>query len=265
MKRIYYRTCKLLSALCLTLAVTACATTGTDKSGSAAARPLWQSREQFVTIVPRESRAGEISSGNDHPMNITPAALSRLLASPTVIPAGGEKELPLFTPTELNLLSEHVATGLNSCSADEEIVFAIYGYHTSLLGLGREERVTAGRIFSAEGKLNLVLGMVQKRVNSNEDRRLAPFTPGSRFAPATLDVTITPAAAGSAYLLKRADWLVFTPELEPPAEVTAPGTITGQPGRSIEERLLRLNNLREKHLITDEEYRSKRLQILNEL
>ena len=182
-----------------------------------------------------------------------------------MIPADDEKKLPLFTPTELNLLSEHVSAGLRSCGADEEIVFAIYGYHTAMLGLGREERVTAGRIFVSEGKLNLVFGMVQKRVNSNEDRRLAPFTTGSRFTPATLGVNITPASAGSAYHLKRADWLVFTPEEELP-EMTTPDTITEQPGgKSIEERLLLLKSLRNKDLISDEEFRNKRLQILNEL
>lgn len=265
MKRKNSRIVKLLSALCLALAVTACATTSVDSNRPAAARPLWQSREQFVTIVPRESTTGKITPVNDHPLKIPPAELGRLLARPTVTPAGDEKQQPLFTATELKLLSEFVSAGLDHCSGSEEIVFAVYGYHTAILGLGREERVTTGRIFAAEGKLNLVLGMVQKRVNSNEDRRLAPFTPGSRFTPATLDVTITPAVADTAYLLKRADWLVFTPG-QKPAELTTPTGITEQQGgKSIEERLLRLKGLREKNLITDEEYRSKRLQILNEL
>lgn len=267
MKRISCKISRLLSAvLCLTLSLTACATTGADNGRSATARPLWQSREQFITIVPRESKPGQTLSGNDHPLRISPAGLNRLLSRPAVLTAEDDKKQPLFTTTELNLLAEHVSAGLSRCGTDEEIVFAIFGYHTSLLGLAREELVTTGRIFSSDGKLNLVLGMVHQRVKSNEDRRLAPFTPGSRFSPATLDITIIPATTTSAYSLKRPDWITFTMGEEPPAETTPAEVTTTQPvGKSIEERLLRLKSLRDKDLINDEEYRGKRLQILNEL
>ena len=39
----------------------------------------------------------------------------------------------------------------------------------------------------------------------------------------------------------------------------------GKQGRTVEERLMLLNDLKNKKLITDEEYRAKRQEILNEL
>ncbi len=86
--------------------------------------------------------------------------------------------------------------------------------------------------------------------------------------------------------MKRPDWVIF-PIAGPMVPMSAPSAPKGvakpaaesketppaEPGqkkypaagKSIEERLMILNDLRNKKLITDEEYRVKRLEILNEL
>jgi hypothetical protein len=157
------------------------------------------------------------------------------------------------------------------------------------MGLGKEPKVTTGRIFIQEGRLNLILGIVQRDVNEYEDRRLYPLVPGSRLKQAAVASRITSMPGGVPFSMKRNDWLVFAragstqpietsrPETplpvsresadqtprprEPQKAIERPA---GRPG-SIEERLMILNELRNKGLITEEEYRTKRLEILNEL
>lgn len=261
----------LLPALCLVLSLTACATGGGEKAGTSI---IWQSRDQFVRIVPREAVAAAPAPGNDHPVKIPIPVLRRTLARPTVTDHETGKPAPLFSETELGLLSEQISAGLERCTGGEEIVFAVYGYPPALMGLVREERVTTGRVFHRGGELNLILGMVHQRMNRNEDRRLAPFILGSRLSPARLDRTVIPGSSASARPLKRADWLAFNisaePAVEPLRETPRPDATLppagDRPGeRSLEERLLRLKSLRDKDLISEEDYRGKRQQILNEL
>lgn len=275
MKTIPLRTCMLLvPALSLVLGLTACATGVGNKARTSRETTIWQSRDQFVRIVPRETIANDPAPSNDHPVRIDIAALRRTLSRPTVTNPETGKPVTLFSDTERGLLAEHISAGLERCTGEEEIVFAVYGYHPTLMGLAREERVTTGRVFHRGGELNLILGMVHQKVNSKDDRRLAPFIPGSRLSPARLDGTVTPGSTASARPLKRADWLVFSisdePATEPSGETarpdaTTPSAVDRTGEKSIEERLQRLKSLRDKDLISDEEYRGKRRRILDEL
>ncbi len=249
-----------ISALCFCAPLT-CST-------SAAANPrdevVWQSRGQFIRIVPRENTTG--STANEHPAQVQLSMLRRALSRPTITTPDAGKPLPLFGAAELDLLAEHVTAALQRCSSDEEIVFAIFGYHPALMGLAKEEQVTTGRVFLEGGELNLILGMVHRKVDSREDRRLAPFLPGSRSAAARLEVQLSPGSKANAVRLKRSDWLVFRLTEETPdvaAKTAAPNDNRGKV--SVEERLLQLRNLLDKKLITNEEYSSTRKRILDEL
>jgi hypothetical protein len=53
------------------------------------------------------------------------------------------------------------------------------------------------------------------------------------------------------------------PAYQPPPGAQVPQT--GKASKTIEERLLILNDLKKKKLITDEEYKEKRANILNDL
>ena len=257
---------------------------GTAETGSV--KTIWKVREQSVQVVPREREGGGTAVANDHPASVSPAEVRGLLASVGLSRQGNEA--PLFSDTELKILEDAAVTGLRQAGPDEDVTFAVYGYHAALQGFLKETKVTTGRMFFQDGKLNLILGIVQRDVMDTEDRRLNPFVPGSRLKQSDLDGGIKVLNGGVPFTMKRADWLVFdryiapkpvsetvqpipspaVPAATPPAPAQEKAKRVERPtaqGKSLEERLILLNDLKQKGLITDEEYRSKRLRILDEL
>ncbi|KAF0215446.1 MAG: hypothetical protein FD174_4113 [Geobacteraceae bacterium] len=262
-------------ALLLTLA--GCATVGSGSGPAVEGRTIWKVRDQHVSIVPQERAAGLAVAANDQPVDLPAGELHRLLAAVRVLPRGASAPLPLFTETELQVLEDAAASGLRQAGPTEEVVFAVFGYHQALYGLAKEQKVTTGRLFYQGGTLNLLLGTIQRDVNDREDRRLYPFQPGSRQGTAELGGRVMPADGEAGFTLKRDDWLTFAvgsgtaaPATVAPAATTpAPPPPTAGPAKKspkgIEERLLLLNELKGKQLITEDEYRAKRREILNEL
>ena len=138
-----------------------------------------------------------------------------------------------------------------------------------------EPRVTTGRLFVRNGRLNLIVGLAQRDVNEREDRRLAPFTPGSRKTAAAGEWQLHVPTEPTGYTMVRHDWVTVATNWQPLPSAESPPTVPSnhapavlkqrEQSRSLAERLTTLKELKNKGLITDEEYRSKRLQILNEL
>ena len=249
-------------------------------ASNAATDRLWQSGDQFVAIVPREQPSAGVP--NEHPGTLDQALLRGLLATLEWQEKTDEKPVPLFTDYELSVLSEQIRTGLARATADQELVFALIGNHRALMGIAKRRQVTTGRVFLSQGRMHLILGTVHEDVGEYEDRRLKPFVPGTRATPAVSSgqVIVLPAVGEK----RRADWLVINPAAAIPKSLTVqPGSgdenipaadvvpsrkqpgQTGKGPKSIEERLLLLNGLKEKGLITEEEYRLKRKEILGEI
>lgn len=283
-------------ALLLTGCLAGCATIGSGGIPTSKERTIWQVREQFVSIVPQERGTDQAVAANDHPVDIPADEFHRLLASVQVVPQGASAPVPLFTETELLILKDAATSGLRQANPTEEVVFAVFGYYQALLGLAKEQKVTTGRLFYQGGKLNLILGLLHRDVMDREDRRLNPFLPGSRLKVANLGARVVPAPAEVDFTPKRSDWLTFAigkdetapapvapaPTAAPPApqqtrqppvvapvSTPAPSPATAGPAKKspkgVEERLLLLNELKGKKLITEDEYRIKRQEILNEL
>jgi hypothetical protein len=259
-----------------------CATTGT---GEAQVKTVWQLSDQYVKIEKQDHPAGGTVSANIHPADISADRLRGMLESVEVRPTGEEKALQLFNDNELKILSENIHAGLASAGPDEDVTFAVIGHYPVLMGVLKERMVTTGRVFHQDGHLNIIFGDVHRGFRENEDRRLHPLLLGSRVRTGPREWALTAKPGGESFTAKRPDWITFSltspgPVVTPAMREDAGGTGQGGkavtpavppkkpaiPGKkSVEERLLILNELLSKKLITEEEYRAKRLEILNEL
>lgn len=237
-------------------------------------RLLWQSREQFVALEPRDGDAADPAQQNGHPARVTAEQLSTLLAALQFRPEKNAPAEPLFTAQTLETLAPQLVLGLQKAATGEDLTFAVIGLHKALLGLAKEPRVTTGRLFVRDGQLNLIVGLAQRDVNEREDRRLAPFTPGSRQTPAPGEWRLEPPSAPPGIVLVRRDWIALPIDWKPAATPThapqepIPAATAGTPAPSAvhpAERLTVLKELREKGLISEDEYQNKRREILQGL
>ena len=247
-----------------------CATTAGHGDGPV--RTVWQGREQFVAIEKQDPHPG-VAVANGHPVDIPVERLLDVLAAIDVRYPERGGEVPLFRGQELQVLGEAVHRGLASAGPDEDVTFAIIGQHAFLGGFLKERKVTAGRVFCRGGRLNIIFGDVLRDVKENEDRRLHPLRMGARSAAAPQDWLLAAKPGSAGFSMERPDWITFP--VASPAAVPAPPpkggaaapvvteTPSARPG--IAERLMLLNELRDRRLITDEEYRGKRQQVLDGL
>ncbi len=268
-------------------------------------RTIWHSREQNVRIVPPDVRKGAASVANDQPVMLEPGQIRRALASLEVQLPKEEKLVPVFTKPELDLLCGKLSEGLAQAGPNEDISFVSVGDRKAIYGLAKQQKVTTGRVFYQDGKLNIIFGkMVDDLKPVLGDYRLNPLTPGSRLNSISHEwvledepdmqfhaeggmvrtdwvmLDLASMAAHEALGIKPAitgrtvsETTVKVPErtvapregsqLQTPTVTQAPQT--GKTSKTIEERLLILNNLKNKKLITEEEYKKKRAEILNEL
>ena len=252
------------------------ATMWVSAASAASRQMLWQSRDQFVALESLEKGA---EGANAHPAEVDQETLGALLASIDVRIDTSSAVEPLFTQAAQQAVVPHLVQALKKASPDQDVTFAVIGLHTSLYGLAKSPKVTTGRLFRRDGHLNLIIGMAQNDVNEREDRRLAPFIPGSRGEAAGGSWRILPRSGQDAFTLKRTDWVVFTDDpralaVKAPEPVRQPQQQYVQPAAPVQqaapaesrnpvERMTILNELRNKGLITEDEYKGKRQQILN--
>lgn len=258
-----------------------CLTAGMQPDPAAAAerRLLWQSRSQFVALEPQDAGVTGPAPPNEHPATVTGEQLATQLAALQFRATEHAATEPLFNRETLEILVPQLLLGLRQATPGEDLTFAVISLHEALYGLAREPRVTTGRVFITDGRLNLIVGLVRQDVNEMEDRRLAPFIPGSRKTVASGRWLLQTPLQPPGFTLSRRDWATvaigwqpltapqqpspaITPQSPPQLQSSPPPR---DPARSPAERLTTLNELKDKGLITDEEYRSKRLQIINEL
>ena len=239
---------------------------------------LWESREQFVKIEEQDAIKGGTRIPNEHPADISQERLGEVLGVIELRVEDSKKTVQLFTRNSLEYLVPLLQDALRQASPKEDVTFAVIGLYSSAYGLAKSPKVVSGRMFYQGGKLNLIVGKAQELVNDRQDRRLYPFTPGSRLYPAEGEWKLLPQPGQPALAMLRKDWLVFANDWKPtaaPASVVEKSGETSDPsplkqlfsGKASKtaDRLGVLKELRDKGLITDEEYRGKRLMILNEL
>jgi hypothetical protein len=264
--------------------MTGCTTLKTNQSEVGRVMNIWEAREQYVAIEPEDHPTGITVSANAHPADLSAERLRSALESIEVIFPGKDKNVSLFNDPELKILSEKIREGLALAGSHEDVTFAVIGHYPVLFGVLQERKVTTGRVFCLDGQLNIIFGEVLREVKESEDRRLYPFHAGSRTVTTAGKWVLSKKTDGENFTVQRTDWLTF-PLANPATTVLRPATVqdadnthnkTAHPAvspakpataviKSVEERLTILNDLWQKKLVTDEEYRIKRREILNEL
>ncbi len=282
------------------------ASKSSDASIAYKSRTIWHSREQNVRIESQDSARGGMVTQNDHPIMLEPGQIRSALASLEVRLTQADKPVPVFTSPELDVLGKQLSEGLVQAGPGEDVTFVVVGQRRAVYGLAKQRKVTSGRVFYKEGKLNIIFGSLVDDLKDNADPRIDIKGPGLRTRPVSHAWELEDEPDMQFYAggdMIRRDWVVLdlasmaaheamgtkpaktgrTVSERPSAVSNAPQETgqaqvpayqqptvtqvpqTGRTSKSVEERLLILNDLKNKKLITDEEYKAKRANILNDL
>lgn len=270
---------------------------------------IWEGNDQSVLLAPQDD---ETAPPNDHPVSLEPREIERMLADLRFRYADQEADAQpasVFNNEQVEILGEALATGLRRATPSQDVTFSVVGAHRLSPGaFARRNRLTAGRVFFRDGKLNLILGEIQspyrkKNIYGRIEEDFRPRRHGSRTAPEEQESLLVGSALAS---LQgggaRHDWVAFDPDVaasEPaagsgPADAAGAGQPRAAPDASraaptpagpgtdgaamhdasrpagagrddIERRLETLKRLREKELISEEAYRQKVDEILEDL
>lgn len=279
---------------------------------------IWEGDDQSVVLAPQDD-AG--APPNEHPVDLQPQDIETMLSNLRFSHADQERDTPpvaVFNKEQVQVLSDAFSRGLSRATPSQDVTFSVVGAHRLAPGaLAMRNRLTAGRAFFREGKLNVIFGNIQspyrkKNIYGRLEQDFYRRNFGSRTtpgAPESLLVAGTGASLHPEGDRQREDWVVFdvsaaaatdsiVPLPSPPTaapdgspeqrQVPAPAAhpapavrptvrpATGSPsdeashepsGKTpdIEQRLERLKRLRDKDLISEEIYREKVDEILDEL
>jgi len=236
---------------------------------------IWQTQEGYVAVVPQDTARNVPVVPNNQPVDLTEDLLIGLLGSVQVRDTMKDKPSPLFTEGSLQLMVPYLQQALRKAGPGEDVTFVVIGLYKSLFGLANRPLVTSGRLFYLDGKLNLILGVVKDEGRSRfeaTDRDYRLIAVGSRQDVAQGEWSLVPSEE-QPFELPRRDWVVLNPKTAfvvkpvPVATPTPPPVAqSGRKGaeRPLTERLATLNDLKDKGLITEDEYKAKRREILNE-
>lgn len=192
---------------------------------------LFQGGKQHVKLVKREQEDGAARDAvNDHPVELGADQVATVLGTITMQHTGGiivekTEAMAVFSEREIQTLAPHISRGLARAQPDEEIIFMVAGRHEG--AIAKEVKGSTGRVFYADGKLNLILGEVHKPMmdkNQKEralaagcgdcpmDERVIYFRPASRNKAGKVPEPIT-TTAGIDFKKQgnkiRGDWLVI--------------------------------------------------------
>lgn len=234
-----------------------------------------------IRLVPRESG----SPANEHPATLEAETLRQLLAPLRF--AVGSNTQPLFATDELAELLDPLREALSVAGPGDDLLLLSSSRRGG--GVFQGPQAVTARLFVQGGQLQLIVNDARYEFY-NEYRgsgRAPQFTFGSRSQAGKV------ALRTSAGTLPRADWVslpltvpapapaAVAPAPAAPAAVSPPAVVTRpaapaaaapalrprDPGFAdeVEQRLTTLKRLRDRGLITEEEYQQKRREILQAL
>jgi hypothetical protein len=158
---------------------------------------------------------------NDHPFSISSENMRTLLESMYITDTVlfKERQTPLFSPAELQILSSALSSGLARAETNQDVTFVMIGTHKTALAAERE--TNTGRVFFSGGRLNIIFGKVRELYREKDpvtnqpiDRRVNPLLPGTRRTDSTPPRKLV-LDNGQAYYVdpktgeERTDWIVL--------------------------------------------------------
>lgn len=224
-----------------------------------AAQRGWQVREfSRIELVARQAGA----QSNEHPADLSPDALRERLARVRYM--ADNKPRPLFDTDELAELVGPLSQAFERAGPGDDVQLLSSSRRDGGL-LTRPTAVTA-RLFVQDGQLQLIVHDARYEFyDAYRGAQIAPrFVYGSRLAAGSMVLSAANATN------TRADWLSIAPPaaaaiIAPTPAAPAPAArALPEPAKSepIEQRLEMLKRLREKNLISEDEYQQKRKEIL---
>jgi hypothetical protein len=275
----------VLISIALAFTTIGCAHSPSTEAKNESAKTVWQFRYQYVRLEPQDICSKEPAEPNDHPVTLSADDLRMALASLKFFSPHADRPVAVFSREELDTLVPPMVKAFRQAHPDEDVTLAIEGTHPG--GIGYRIGMTTARLFYRNGKLNLIIGCLHAAVNDydsplhveNTDRRLKPFPEAYRCHASALKVSWAPSTPGLRLHDQdggpRNDWLVLSLGQKPaatPAQET-PAAVPNQKAppmnklddRNIVHRLQILKQLRDQDLITDQEFKAKKQQILQGL
>lgn len=248
-----------------------------------------QTKSSYVRLDPIEAGA----QPNDQPIGFTTTQIRAVLA---MLKLAKEGEA-VFNDGELDDLAAPLAAALSRAGPREDVVFAVSGKHGTLAVL-HEPVVTSGRFFYKNGALNIIFGEMHTAAKDQRTTTgflqffiLREFPAGSRNG-VSKNAELQGGGSVSLAVNNRRDWVQIAangvpaplgvtrpaaPAAAPAAaagaaptapaagSAAAPAAGNGSVEQTIEQRLTVLKSLRDKGLITEQEYDDKRKEILKSL
>ncbi|MGD9367981.1 MAG: SHOCT domain-containing protein [Desulfobacteraceae bacterium] len=221
------------------------------------------------------STEAEPGNRNSHPITLEADQLSAVLSRVRARSGETGEIIDLFPEKNREESAERLAKALRRIDSDQELHLVSFRHIGTFFSGHRN--ASAARVFVEEGRLNLIFGRIDLFFSEfrDADRPVPPM--GSRKRAASLKGRII-GTEGVTFVDGRNDWVtldLIPAEPVPPAPAPAakgsgstpveksPKAAIKPHEKSIEEKLQILKNLRDKDLITEQEYTDKKRQILD--
>ncbi len=234
---------------------------------------LFEGHNEYVWLQYHSEDGNVVAQGFDHPATVTAEQVERLLQAVHLEELSFLKWKDtgrVFYEDQRVKLASWLADALQKANGDQWVAFAVTGHKQ--LFFFETLVMTDGLCWVKDGRLHLVLGNVDFEL-IDPDKERYRGDPRDRFIFNSRRLLSDPAAGyakppvvkGDRWLDKeRRNWLVFDlAKFAAPAAATAPAPAPEKD--DVETRLLKLKDLFEKGLITEDEYREKRKKILEGL
>ena len=242
----------------------------------------WQEGE-FVKLVARDGTAG---ISNSHPLKINSQTLATILTEIKILAkkASADDKIPqpLFSKSKTEYLGIKLSEAFKKARPDEDIAFQVMEVLPVIGKFIRKPVYTTGRIFWRNKRLQIVFGSIQqgiakRKLLGKEAGVINPPKTGSRERMADSDYKPELFPGGRYAETKsgtvRQDWLIIDPRetlraisaTKEQTEMQAQDKRKSKPDNSVEARLRYLKGLRERDLISEDNYRYKVRQILDKL